>query len=98
MIVVLSLPPVAGYVWRGFVFGDWGWGVAGLIICAGFTLSVWHGLLTRTTNCNSSVYHRYERPVRYGLAIIVWFAGWTCLSQPDRSQSPSLARAAELEL
>ena len=76
LLVVLSLPPVVGYVWRGIVYGDWGWGILGLIICAGFTWAVWHGLLARTTECHSSIYHRHARPVRYWLTITVWFVAY----------------------
>ncbi|RYD70216.1 MAG: hypothetical protein EOP84_27075 [Verrucomicrobiaceae bacterium] len=73
LLVILSLPPIVGYIWRGFTFGDWGWGVVGLIICAGFTYAVWHGLLTRMTTCNNGVYCRYEKPVRYWLTLALWF-------------------------
>jgi len=74
LLLMLSLPPVAGYIWRGVVFNDWGWGVMGLLICAGFTWAVWHGLLARTTECSGRVYHRFKRPGRYWLTLALWFA------------------------
>jgi hypothetical protein len=76
LLTVLSLPPVVGYIWRGSALGDWGWGIIGLLISAGFTWAVWHGLLARTTECNSRVYHRYERPVRYWLTMAIWFVAY----------------------
>jgi len=76
LLVILSLPPVVGYIWRGITHGDWGWGIVGLIISAGFAWAVWHGLLARTTECNSTVYHRYERPARYWLTIAAWLAAY----------------------
>jgi hypothetical protein len=41
-----------------------------------FALAFWHALLARTTDCNSRVYHRYQRPVRYWLTLRVWFIGY----------------------
>jgi hypothetical protein len=76
LFVVLSLPPVIGYIWRGVTFGEWGWGVVGLIISAGFTCAVCRGLVAHTTECNSKINHRYEKPVRYWLTITVWFAAY----------------------
>lgn len=74
LLVLLSLPPIVGYIWRGIIFGDWGWGIVGLAICGSLTYAVWHGLLARTTDCNSKVYSRYDRPVRYWLTLAFWFA------------------------
>ena len=74
LLVVLSLPPVLGYTWRGFRLADWAWGIVGLIICSGFTYAMWHGLLAHTTNCNSGIHHRHEQPVRYWLTLALWCA------------------------
>ena len=76
LLVLLTLPPVLSYLWHGFAFGHWGWSLIGLVIAVGFAVIFWHGVLARTTECNTSVYHRAEQPVRYWLTLLVWLAGY----------------------
>ena len=73
LLALLSLPPVVGYLWRGITYGDWGWGIAGLLMCSGSISIVWHGFLGRTIQCSGRVYHRCQRPVRYWLTLTVVF-------------------------
>ncbi len=76
LLILLLLPPGIGYLWHGCTFGHWGGSLVGLVIAVGFAAVFWHGVLARTTECNSSVYHRAEQPVRYWLTLGVWFAGY----------------------
>jgi hypothetical protein len=89
LLVFLALPPLIGYIWRGFAFGDWGWGIMGLLISGGFTWAVWHGLLARTTECSGRIYHRCDRPVRYWLTLIFWFAFYIVSVAVFFRQSPN---------
>ncbi len=64
------------YFWHGHTFGQWGWSLIGLATALGFAAVFWQGILTHTTECNSSVYHRSRQPVRYWLTLLVWLGGY----------------------
>jgi hypothetical protein len=80
----LFVLPLLGCIWRAADYGPW------IVVpfCLGLavTFACWHTLAARTTNANSYVYHRHERPVGYwctwGLELLlygvivvgIWFA------------------------
>lgn len=72
----LSLPSVAGYIWRGSTRGEWGWGVAGLVISFGFAWLFSHGLAVRRTEGGSRGYRRFDHPVRYWGVLLVWLVAY----------------------
>ena len=77
--LLLAIPPVAGYLWRGMNLGDWGWGVIGLAVSAAVIWILWHGLAARSTECNLGVFDRFQRPVRYWLMMSVLLAGYALI-------------------
>lgn len=76
LLVAMAGPPVLAYLWHGYAMGHWGGSLIGVVIALGFAAVFWHGLVTRFTQCNSSIYRRAERPVRYWLTLGVWLAGY----------------------
>jgi hypothetical protein len=76
LLVLLTLPPALSYLWHGFTFGHWGWSLIGLVVALGFAAIFWHGLLARTTECNSRVYHRATQPLQYWLTLFAWLVAY----------------------
>ncbi len=74
--LLLAIPAIAGYLWRGLNLGDWGWSVGTLLGSVAFTWALWHGLAARCTESNLGVFRRFQRPVRYWLGMGVLFAGY----------------------
>lgn len=81
LLVVLIFPPVLAYLRHGFTFGHWAGSLIGLVVSLGFAFLIWHGVMTRVTECNSKVYQRARQPVRYWLTLAVWLAAYAlCIS------------------
>jgi hypothetical protein len=72
-LALLAVPPLVGYIWRGFRLADWGWGLVGLLLSGGFAFKFWHGWFSRATEANSETFPRFVRPLHYWFMLGVWF-------------------------
>lgn len=70
-LMLLCLPALLGFLWRALRHGQWG-ALIPMFISIVLAHIVWDGLLARTTQCNSSTYHRSVHTTRYWLTMALW--------------------------
>ncbi len=60
---------LAGYLYGGFVRGQWGAGLIGVAITAGWGYGIWQALVTGYVSSNHGAFFRAAQPVRYWLTL-----------------------------
>ena len=75
LLIILAVP-IGAYIWRGMRLSEWGWGLVGFAIGAGFGFALWRALATGYVRNNLGEFPRAVRPLGYWLSVIVLILGY----------------------